>query len=251
MILQQLPYSDTNLEQLDLLSYLFSLKNSFATKIHIQVQISFVDRAMRRRGIVFFGRITRFLDPHLGPWQNQKQRSKEFNFALKKKCFIQVNPTSAGWFVFQYLDTNWRRAQVRPGCSTRRWNPRTQPQTWTMANWNSRPQQQHQLPAQGLVKWNPRLQQQHLQSWYLEKQSLSPSKSLELKVKPQAPGAPVASLEPNRKKAGGPRKQFLPAWGWLELRTLYYFFKKVNSAVHDWLTLRRHKPKRQQGGEAG
>lgn len=89
MILQQLPYSDTNLEQLDLLSYLFSLKNSFATKIHIQVQISFVDRAMRRRGIVFFGRITRFLfskemDPHLGPWQNQKQRSKEFNFALKK-----------------------------------------------------------------------------------------------------------------------------------------------------------------------
>lgn len=38
-----------------------------------------------------FGRITWFLffskemDPHLGHWQNQKQRSKLLNFALKKK----------------------------------------------------------------------------------------------------------------------------------------------------------------------
>lgn len=27
------------------------------------------------------------MDPHLGLWQNQKQRSKEFNFALKKKFY--------------------------------------------------------------------------------------------------------------------------------------------------------------------
>lgn len=131
-----------------------------------------------------FGRITWFLffskemDPHLGHWQNQKQRSKLLNFALKKKKgFIQTNPTSAGQFVFQYLDTNYRRAQVQLGCSTRRWNPRIQPQIWMMASWNSRPQEQLQLPAQGLVKWNPRLQQRHLQSWYLEKHSPSPRRS--------------------------------------------------------------------------
>lgn len=48
-----------------------------------------------RRSLGFFGRITWVLlfsketDPHLGPWQNQKQRSKELNFAffLKKKSF--------------------------------------------------------------------------------------------------------------------------------------------------------------------
>lgn len=53
------------------------------------------------------------MDPHLEHWQNQKQRSKLLNFALKKKGFIQTNPTSAGQFVFQYLDTNYRRAQVQ------------------------------------------------------------------------------------------------------------------------------------------
>lgn len=63
------------------------------------------------------------MDPHLGHWQNQKQRSKLLNFALKKtnkkkKGFIQTNPTSADQFVFQYLDTNYRRAQVQLGCST-------------------------------------------------------------------------------------------------------------------------------------
>lgn len=43
MILQQLSHSDINPEQLDLFSCLFSLKNkSFATKIHIQVQIAYL-----------------------------------------------------------------------------------------------------------------------------------------------------------------------------------------------------------------
>lgn len=146
-----------------------------------------------------------------------------FNKKKKKKVFIQINPTSAGQFVFQYLDTNYRRAQVQLGCSTRRWNPRIQPQIWMMASWNSRPQKQLQLPAQGLVKWNPRLQQRHLQSWYLEKHSLSPRKSLRLQEKPGAPGAPVASLEPNRNAAGGPRKQSLTARGQLKLRTFKLF----------------------------
>lgn len=107
--------------------------------------------------------------------------------------------------------------------AARRWNPRIQPQIWMTASWNSRPQQQHQLPAQGLVKWNPRLQQRHLQSWYLEKHSLSPSKSLRLQEKPGTPGAPGASLEPNRNAAGDPKKQSLPGWGQLKLRTFYLF----------------------------
>lgn len=90
MILQQLSYSDINPEQLDLFSCLFSLKNkSFATKIHIQVQIAYLWTEQRKEDwLVFFGRITRLLlfskemDPQLGPWQNQKQRSKELNFAF-------------------------------------------------------------------------------------------------------------------------------------------------------------------------
>lgn len=141
----------------------------------------------------------------------------------KKKSFIQTNPTSAGQFLFQYHDTNYRRAQVQLDCSTRRWNPRIQPQIWMMASWNSRPQQQLQLPAQGMEKGNPRFQQWHLQSWYLEKHSPSPRKSLGLQEKPRAPGAPVASLEPNRNAAGGPRKQSLPAQGQLKLRTFKLF----------------------------
>lgn len=43
MILQQLSYSGINPEQLDVFSCLFFLKNkSFATKIHIQVQIAYL-----------------------------------------------------------------------------------------------------------------------------------------------------------------------------------------------------------------
>lgn len=181
-----------------------------------------------------FGRITWFLffskemDPHLGHWQNQKQRSKLLNFALKKKTTTkkkvlskQIPLLQVSLFSSILIQTtgehrySWAAAQ--------RWNPRIQPQIWMMASWNSRPQQQLQLPAQGLVKWNPRLQQRHLQSWYLEKHSLSPRKSLGLQEKPGAPEAPVASLEPNRNAAGGPRKQSLPTRGQLKLRTFKLF----------------------------
>lgn len=59
--------------------------------------------------------------PSLRTVAEPEQRSKEFNFTLKKKkSFIQINPTSAGWFFFQYLDTNGRRVRVQLGCSTRR-----------------------------------------------------------------------------------------------------------------------------------
>lgn len=86
-------------------------KHSFATKIHIHVQISYLLTGQwGERGIVvFFGRTTWFLfskemDPHLGPWQNQSRGQRSLISPLKKKkSFIQINPTSAGCFFFSIL----------------------------------------------------------------------------------------------------------------------------------------------------
>jgi len=181
MILQQLSFSDINPEWLDLFSCLFSLKNTaLPPKFTFMFRSPICWQDNEEKGVLcFFGRTTWFLfskemDPHLGPWQNQSRGQRSLISPLKKKKFYPNKSHFCRLFFFQYLDTNGRRVRVQLGCSTRRWNRRTQPQTWIVANWNSRPQQQHQLPAQGLEKQNPRLQQQHLQSRYLEKESQSP-----------------------------------------------------------------------------
>lgn len=43
------------------------------------------------------------MDPHLGPWQNQSRGQRSLISPLKKKSFIQINPTSAGCFFFSIL----------------------------------------------------------------------------------------------------------------------------------------------------
>lgn len=51
----------------------------------------------------------------------------------------------------------------------------------------------------------------------------APGKARDSRRSQGAPGAPDASLEPNRNAAGGPRKQSLPARGQLKLRTFKLF----------------------------
>lgn len=182
MILQQLSFSDINPEWLDLFSCLFSLKNTaLPPKFTFMFRSPICWQDNEEKGVLLFFWQNHMIfvlkrnGPSLRTVAEPEQRSKEFNFTLKKKKKFYPNKSHfCRLFFFQYLDTNGRRVRVQLGCSTRRWNPRTQPQTWIVANWNSRPQQQHQLPAQGLEKQNPRLQQQHLQSRYLEKESQSP-----------------------------------------------------------------------------
>lgn len=91
---------------------------------HSSSDCLFVDR-VTRRSLGFWQNHMIFVllkrnGPSLRTLAEPEAEVKVVKFCFKKKSFIQTNPTFAGQFVFQYLVTNYRRAQVQLGCSTRR-----------------------------------------------------------------------------------------------------------------------------------
>lgn len=111
MILQQLSFSDINPEWLDLFSCLFSLKNTaLPPKFTFMFRSPICWQDNEEKGVLlFFWQnhmifVLRRNGPSLRTVAEPEQRSKEFNFTLKKKkSFIQINPTSAGCFFFSIL----------------------------------------------------------------------------------------------------------------------------------------------------
>lgn len=122
MILQQLSYSDINPEQLDVFSCLFFLKNkSFATKIHIQVQIAYLWTGQQGEVWDFWQNHVVFVvlkrnGPSLRTLAEPEAEVKGvklcFFFFFKKKSFIQINPTSAGQFCFS---VSWYKLKESTG----------------------------------------------------------------------------------------------------------------------------------------
>lgn len=103
-----------------------SQKQKLCHQIHIQVQIAYLWTGQQGEVWDFWQNHMIFVllkrnGPSLRTLAEPEAEVKVVKLCLKKKKgFIQTNPTSAGQFVFQYLDTNYRRAQVQLGCSTRR-----------------------------------------------------------------------------------------------------------------------------------
>lgn len=132
MILQQLSFSDINPEWLDLFSCLFSLKNTaLPPKFTFMFRSPICWQDNEEKGVLlFFWQnhmifVLRRNGPSLRTVAEPEQRSKEFNFTLKKKkSFIQINPTSAGWFFFSVSWYKWKESTGTAGLQHKKMKPK-------------------------------------------------------------------------------------------------------------------------------